>query len=243
METIGNEPPAKIVVDPPLADQLSHGRVVIQYRTENLHIAPVFGAPAVAVSPRVGHVHVSVDNQPWVWADASGDAVVLGGLQPGRHEVAIRLQTADHHQLDEGKVSFVVPALMAAHGTTPAPVATGSPPKLVLASPAAEPLARGVAFIPYGTENMRILPVYGAPALAITPPVGHLHITVDRAAWHWVDASGNPIIINGLSAGPHEVLIELVNANHQLVDSRTVALVVPASMPATGGHSHARAEP
>src|SRR4051812_12911014 len=35
---LAKEPPAKIIVDPPLPDQLASGRVVIQYRTENLRI-------------------------------------------------------------------------------------------------------------------------------------------------------------------------------------------------------------
>src|SRR5437660_944449 len=30
------QPPAKIIVDPPLAEPLSHGKVSIQYRSENL---------------------------------------------------------------------------------------------------------------------------------------------------------------------------------------------------------------
>jgi hypothetical protein len=47
------EPPAKIVIDPPLTDSLAHGRVVIQYRAENLHIAPVFGPNVLDVSPRL----------------------------------------------------------------------------------------------------------------------------------------------------------------------------------------------
>ena len=51
VEPLQNEPPAKIVIDPPLVEPLSHGRVVIQYRAENLHIAPVFGPAALAVSP------------------------------------------------------------------------------------------------------------------------------------------------------------------------------------------------
>jgi len=45
VEPLQNEPPAKIVIDPPLAGPLSHGRVVIQYRAENLHMLPVFGLP------------------------------------------------------------------------------------------------------------------------------------------------------------------------------------------------------
>jgi hypothetical protein len=104
VEPLENEPPAKIVVDPPLAESLSHGRVVIQYRAENLHIVPVFGAAALAVSPRIGHVHVTVDDAPWVWADASGDPVIINGLPPGPHKVLIQLETANHQLLDQGMV-------------------------------------------------------------------------------------------------------------------------------------------
>jgi hypothetical protein len=56
VEPLQNEPPAKIIIDPPLPEPLSRGRAVIQYRTENLHIAPVFGPSALAVTPRVGHI-------------------------------------------------------------------------------------------------------------------------------------------------------------------------------------------
>ena len=54
------EPPAKIVTYPPLAEPLaSRGVAIIQYCTENLHLVPVFGPNALAVSPRVGHIHVT----------------------------------------------------------------------------------------------------------------------------------------------------------------------------------------
>src|SRR5882672_8294286 len=49
---VPNETPAKLIVDPPIPEQLAQGRVFIQYRTENLRILPVFGTAAVAVSPR-----------------------------------------------------------------------------------------------------------------------------------------------------------------------------------------------
>jgi hypothetical protein len=77
VEPLQNEPPAKIIIDPPLAEPLSHGWVVIQYRTENLHIVP--GPAALAVSPRVGHIHVTVDDAAWAWSDASGEPVILNG--------------------------------------------------------------------------------------------------------------------------------------------------------------------
>jgi Family of unknown function (DUF6130) len=48
---IENEPPPKLIVDPtPLAAGLAHGIVWIQYRVENVHIVPVFGAGALNIS-------------------------------------------------------------------------------------------------------------------------------------------------------------------------------------------------
>jgi Family of unknown function (DUF6130) len=106
-----SEPPAKIVIDPPLAEPLaSRGVAIIQYCTENLHIVPVFGPNALAVSPRVGHIHVRVDDASWVWADASGNPIILMGLLPGPHKVLVELEDANHHTLDQGTVTFVVPA-------------------------------------------------------------------------------------------------------------------------------------
>ena len=64
---LASEPPAKIVIDPPLAEPLaSRGVAVIQYCAQNLHLVPVFGPNALAVSPRVGHIHVRVDDASWV---------------------------------------------------------------------------------------------------------------------------------------------------------------------------------
>ena len=105
----GSEPPAKIVIDPPLAEPLaSRGVVIIQYCAQNLHIAPVFGPGAVSASPRVGHIHVSLDDAPWVWADASGTPIILQGLPPGPHTVTLTLVDANHHPLDKGSITFVI---------------------------------------------------------------------------------------------------------------------------------------
>jgi len=41
------------------------GLVFIEYGTENLRVAPVFGS-ALDVSPRIGHsIHITVDDAPW----------------------------------------------------------------------------------------------------------------------------------------------------------------------------------
>jgi hypothetical protein len=226
VEPLQNEPPAKITIDPPLSEPLSRGRVVIQYRAENLHIVPVFGPAALAVSPRVGHIHVTVDDAPWVWADASGEPVVLNGLSPGPHTIRLELRTANHEQLDQGTVAFIVPT--APHSAS-APARTGPngpPAKIIVDAPLAEALSRGVVFLQYRTENLHVVPVFGPLALAVTPRVGHIHVTVDDAAWHWADASGNPVIVSGLAPGPHKVLIQLVNADHQPLDQELVRVTV-----------------
>lgn len=73
------QPPAKLIVDPPLAGPLSKGAVFIQYRVENLRIEPVFGPDALKVTPRIGHIHVVVDDAPRHWADTSGEPVIWSG--------------------------------------------------------------------------------------------------------------------------------------------------------------------
>lgn len=108
-----NEPAAKLVVDDPLADQLARGRVIIQYRAENLRILPVFGAAALAVSPRIGHIHVTVDDNPWRWADASGEPLILNKFSAGPHKVLIELVDANHQTLDKKTINFEIPKEMA----------------------------------------------------------------------------------------------------------------------------------
>ena len=43
---IENEPPPKLIVDPPLPGPLARGAVLIPYRVENFRILPVLGAGA-----------------------------------------------------------------------------------------------------------------------------------------------------------------------------------------------------
>jgi hypothetical protein len=109
---IPNEPPAKLIVDPPIPEQLALGRVFVQYRTENLRIVPVFGKAALEVSPRVGHLHYYVDDQTWPIVDTSGETVVLVGLAPGPHKVRLELADSIHRPIAGASqlVEFTVPA-------------------------------------------------------------------------------------------------------------------------------------
>jgi hypothetical protein len=94
---IENEPAPRLIVDPPLPEGLAIGIYWAQYRVENVHVTPVFGAGALQVSPRVGHLHISVDDLPWLWADASDNNTVdIAALPPGEHKVKIELVDSNH---------------------------------------------------------------------------------------------------------------------------------------------------
>ncbi len=106
---IENEAAPRLVVDQPLAGPLASGRVFIRYRTENLRIVPVFGAGALNVSPRIGHVHITVDDAPWHFIDASGETIVVVGLEPGQHHVLVELADPTHRVITSQTINFVVP--------------------------------------------------------------------------------------------------------------------------------------
>ena len=106
-----------------------------------------------------------------------------------------------------------------------------APPKLIVDPPLPEPLSRGLVFIQYRTENLRVVPVFGKGALEVSPRIGHVHVTVDDAGWHFVDASGETLIVVGLKPGPHQVLIELADPTHRVITSETVKFTLPGPRP------------
>jgi hypothetical protein len=96
-----NKLSAKLIVDPPLPEALARGLVVIQYLSENLRIVPVFGTGALDVSPRIGDLHMTLDDEPWHWVDASGEAPIIQGLPPGPHRLLVQLADPNHRMIDQ----------------------------------------------------------------------------------------------------------------------------------------------
>ena len=95
---IKSEPAPKLIVDQPLPDGLANGLFWAQYRVENVRIQQVFGEGALKVSPRVGHLHIQVDDLPFLWADASDNNTVdIAFFAPGQHKVKIDLVDANHN--------------------------------------------------------------------------------------------------------------------------------------------------
>lgn len=107
-----NEPAPKLTLGEPVAEALARGALLVPYRVENIRILPILGPAAGDVSPRVGHLHVSIDDLPWHWADFSENAqtIVVVGLPAGPHKLTVGLASAaDHHVFTEQTVIFTIP--------------------------------------------------------------------------------------------------------------------------------------
>jgi hypothetical protein len=112
--------------------------------------------------------------------------------------------------------------------STLVPIDSEPPPRLIVKPPLPGALAQGVVFIPYWVENLRILPLAGPVAHALSPRVGHLHITVDDVPWLWADfGQSNTIVLAGMPRGQHKVLIELVDAEGNVFTAQTVTFNAP----------------
>jgi uncharacterized protein DUF6130 len=107
---IENEPAPRLLVEPPLPAPLAQNVVFIPYRVENVRILPVSGPAARNLSPRVGHLHITVDDLPWLWADfGQSNTIVLVGLPRGQHKVLIELVGAEGNLFTAQTVTFHAP--------------------------------------------------------------------------------------------------------------------------------------
>ena len=150
---------------------------------------------------------MTVDDAPWVWADASGEPVVLNGLPPGPHTIRLELETANHQRLDQGAVMFTVPTAPSGASVAARTASNEPPAKIIIDAPGRRgAVARRAVHSISHREPAHCAGLWTVGARRGSR-IGHIHVTVDDAAWHWADASGNPVIINGLAPGPHTVLI------------------------------------
>ncbi len=107
---IENEPAAKLFVDSPLSGPLAGGVTFIPYRLENLRILPVGGPGARNLSPRVGHLHITLDDLPWQWADyGQSNTIILVNLPRGEHKVLIEAVDPEGRVLTAQTVTFKSP--------------------------------------------------------------------------------------------------------------------------------------
>ena len=109
---IESEPAPTLVVAPPLPGPLARGVVFIPYRVENMLILPVGGPAARTMSPRVGHLHITVDDLPWQWADyGQSNTIILVGMPRGQHKVLIELVDPEGKVFTGQTVTFTAPGI------------------------------------------------------------------------------------------------------------------------------------
>jgi hypothetical protein len=103
------EPPPRLLVEQPLPGPLANGVAFIPYRVENLRILPVGGAAARELSPRVGHLHITLDDLPWQWADyGQSNTIILVNLPRGEHKVLIEVVDPEGGLLTSQTVKFTL---------------------------------------------------------------------------------------------------------------------------------------
>lgn len=104
-----SEQAPRLVPYPPLAEPLARGVVIVQFRTEHFRVMPVFGKTATQVSPRIGHLHVTVDDSHITWAHTNEDPVIVVGLPPGAHKLRLDLADPSHKILATETIAFTLP--------------------------------------------------------------------------------------------------------------------------------------
>ena len=120
-----------------------------------------------------------------------------------------------------------------------------SAPKLVVAAPRPEALARGVYRARYRVENLRTALAFGVPTGPVSPRV-HLHVVVDDLPWRWEAAADNSTVdIADLPPGEHKVTIQLAGPDHSAFSGQVVthAFSVPNDAVATAPSPGSRARP
>jgi hypothetical protein len=106
---IAEELAPEIILDAPSPGSLAHGVVLIAFKTVNLKIVPVYGRSATKVVPRIGHLHVTVDEADWFWIHATDEPIYYGFLKPGPHRILVELARPDHTVIEARRLEFVVP--------------------------------------------------------------------------------------------------------------------------------------
>ena len=107
---IDKEPPPRLIAALPLPGPLAQNVVYIPYRVDNLRILHLGGPAARNVSPRVGHLHITVDDLRWSWADyGQTNTIILVGLPRGRHKVLIEVVGPEGNVFIEQMVTFRTP--------------------------------------------------------------------------------------------------------------------------------------
>lgn len=108
-----NQLTPKLTLAAPDPDILKGGFVYLPFRVENMTLLPMYaeinGEEVLKLKPKIGHLHIGVDDTAWQWIHALNDPVYFGPLLPGPHKVRVEIVDAAHGVIDVQTVHFIVP--------------------------------------------------------------------------------------------------------------------------------------
>lgn len=98
----------RIIVMVPTPGSLAKQGAVVAFRAENITMSPIFGREALDARPRLGHLHITVDDLPWHWVHTTDEPIQIRGFPPGKHKLLLELADPTHRVIDAQTVEFVV---------------------------------------------------------------------------------------------------------------------------------------
>jgi len=96
-----------ITIDSPTEGEMVSRVVSIKFTVANLRLEPM-SVPVKTDGVVEGHIHVKVDNSPWIWVHDTAEPITIAGMPPGQHTVKLELAGRDHKGLDAKTVTFTV---------------------------------------------------------------------------------------------------------------------------------------
>jgi hypothetical protein len=99
-------PAPRLIIDSPAAGETQHGAAIIRFHVEGLEINPDFGDEALRRKPPIGHLHVTVDGNEWIWVYTSANPIIIAGLKMGPHSIKLELADPNHQVLDKKTATF-----------------------------------------------------------------------------------------------------------------------------------------
>ena len=98
--------PSITILAPKAGEAITGDKVTVRLKIENFRLAD-FDSERDTVGQTMGHLHISLDTQPWNVVQAISPVYTFTGLKPGKQTVTVELFRTDHQPLQKKVVKTV----------------------------------------------------------------------------------------------------------------------------------------
>lgn len=98
--------PTLTILAPKAGETITGEKVAVRVKIENFRLAD-FDAERDTVGQTMGHMHISLDTQPWNVVQAIAPVYTFTGLKPGKHTITVELFRTDHQPLQKKVVKTI----------------------------------------------------------------------------------------------------------------------------------------